>query len=139
MEAKLEERLYKERLVTAPFLWRVGAYLVDLLFICFLAWDLHPHLPLHSGFLRLLCAFVVAHLVYEFSSMLGFASSVGKLVFHLRVLDFKSLDKPPLLARLKRCVLKELLLFFPLAYYFRDKFGRTFYDKHAQTLIIVSK
>ncbi|BCZ19227.1 hypothetical protein NHP190012_08690 [Helicobacter sp. NHP19-012] len=139
MEAKLEEKIYKERLVIAPFWWRVGAYLVDLLFICFLAWDLHPYVPLHWAFLRFLCAFVAAHVVYESLSMLGFASSLGKLVFHLRVLDFKSLDKPLFAARLKRYLLKELLLFYPLGYFFRDKFGRTFYDRHAQTFIIVSK
>ncbi|WP_104690542.1 RDD family protein [Helicobacter heilmannii] len=139
MEAKLEEKIYKERLVIAPFWWRVGAYLVDLLFICFLAWDLHNHLPLHAAFLRFLCALVAVHVLYEFLSMLGFSSSVGKLVFHLRVLDFKSLDKPPLLARLKRCALKEILLFFPLGYCFKDKFGRTFHDKHAQTFVIVFK
>ncbi|BCD69679.1 RDD family protein [Helicobacter suis] len=139
MEAKLEERLYKERLVIAPFSWRVGAYGVDLVWVSFLSWDLHPYLPLHPIFLRFLCAFFGLHILYE-SLLMGFlGNSIGKLVFHLRILDVSSLDKPPFLARMKRCLYKEALLFFPLAYCFKDKFGRTFHDRHAKTLVIVSK
>lgn len=147
-EQKIEEVLYKEHLVVAPYLWRVGACLVDMVWVGFLAWDFNMRwlYAIHLGrilesylVLRFLALCVILHGLYEVVFMGFLGVTIGKLVFHLRVIAFKTLDKPVLTERLKRCFFKEVMFFFPPAYFFKDKFKRAFHDKYARTLVIVSK
>ncbi|WP_235852889.1 MULTISPECIES: RDD family protein [Helicobacter] len=145
---KLEEVLYKERLVLPPWWCRVGAYGVDVLLVGLVAWDFNTHwldtlglgFVLHAhGILRYFLLYTLLHLLYEHLGMGGFGVSVGKIVFHLRVVSLKTLDNPPWTQRLKRCALKELALLCPLIYLARDRFQRVFHDRHAQTLVIMTK
>ncbi|WP_104636760.1 RDD family protein [Helicobacter felis] len=143
---KLEETIYKERLVLAPWWCRVGAYGVDMLLVGLMAWDfntrwldaLHLGFLLHThAFLRYILLYTFLHLCYEGICMGCFWASVGKLVFHLRVVSLKSLDRPTFSERLKRFALKELALLCPFFYLSMDKFQRTFHDRGAKTLIIM--
>ncbi|WP_233709666.1 RDD family protein [Helicobacter salomonis] len=145
---KLEEILYKERLVLPPWWCRVGAYGVDMLLVSLLAWDFNTRWldVLHVGFilkthalLRYVLLYVSLHIFYEGLCMGGFGVSIGKIVFHLRVVSLKSLDNPTWIERLKRCAFKEMALLCPFIYLSKDKFQRVFHDRYAKTLVIMTK
>ncbi len=121
---------------------------MDMLLVGLVAWDFNTRWldALNLGFvlkahmvLRYVLLYAFLHVLYECLSMGGFGVSIGKIVFHLRVVSLKSLDNPIWTERLKRCALKELALLCPFVYLARDKFQRVFHDHHAKTLVIMTK
>ncbi|PAF48574.1 hypothetical protein BKH46_01355 [Helicobacter sp. 12S02634-8] len=151
-DEKIEALLFREDLHIASFSHRAGAFLFDIFLVLGLTWSylsvFYPHLATLNTIeakifwiQRFVFFYFILFILYDFFLMFFFGSTLGKVIFKLRVLSLASLDRPSLKILLARSLMKtlgEIAFFLPFIFVFDDRFLRAVYDKFLKTIVVSS-
>ncbi|MDU7692845.1 MAG: RDD family protein [Helicobacter sp.] len=145
--SKIQEILFREDLKIASFWKRFGAFLLDdfllslVLFLIFYsrfasANDMEAILSTASD---LALYVVILRFIYHAGFTFFYGASIGKMIFGIKIISLKTLDRPDLLDSLVRSFFKELggNLFY-VTYFFAigDTFMRTLHDRIVKSIVI---
>lgn len=147
---KIEEILYRENLNIPPFSYRLGAFLIDIIFLIFVVWGICFNLlKTPSNIIselifiqKVVFVFFILTFLYEICSCMLLSASIGKIIFGLRIISLQTLDKPQFIECLYRSITKtiEIILGFVLfAFVFDNKFFRGIHDRVSKTIVIGKK
>lgn len=147
-DEKIEELLYREGLVVAPLFYRLGSFFVDFIFVvllgfcvCFLTSDFNSVEAQIFFIQKVFFSICCFSLIYEIFFVYFYGSSLGKMLFKLRVVSLKTLDTPIFKDALRRSWLKtfeESIGWILFIFVFDNKFFRSLHDRFSKTIVIVA-
>lgn len=147
-DEKIEELLYREGLVIAPLFHRLGSYFVDSIFVillgffvCLLTSDLNSVEAQIFFIQKIFFSISCFSLLYEIFFVYFYGSSLGKMLFKLRVVSLKTLDTPIFKDVLRRSLLKAFegsIGWILLIFVFDNKFFRALHDRFSKTIVVVA-
>lgn len=144
----VEEKIYREKLVLAPILDRLLAFLIDYFLISFvfsiIFWD--ELSPLQGDYVSVMnfvneriLYFMTLNLSYEFLFVYLYGATLGKIALKIKIISSEMLDRPSLIYSIVRTLCKFIgmyLFFAPFFVVFFSPIQQTLHDILGKTLVI---